>query len=310
MFRVARELVRNSAHHAEASTVRIALDVPDARGTWAVALEVADDGIGLDPDAVGEPPEGHLGTRLVTDLAAAAGARPAGPLRGGPGHDVADGGAGMTIGSPPAALIRVVIVDDHPLIRTGLTALLDGLADIDVVGEAANGEQAVEVVAARRPDVVLMDLSMPGTDGVAATRRRAGRAPGRPGAGADLVLRPRPHRRRARRGRHRLPAQGQPAHRRRGRDPRGRPPRVAAGPAGGQDPARRPGAGPVRACSAPGRPTCCGWSARGMANKQIARALGIRESTVKVHLGNVFRRIGVQDRTSAALWAQANLPPQ
>ena len=48
---------------------------------------------------------------------------------------------------------------------------------------------------------------------------------------------------------------------------------------------------------------------RGLANKQVARALGISERTVKVHLGNVFRRIGVQDRTSAALWARENLPP-
>ena len=51
-------------------------------------------------------------------------------------------------------------------------------------------------------------------------------------------------------------------------------------------------------------------AAKGMANKQIARALGISERTVKVHLGNVFRRIGVADRTSAALWARENLPAE
>ncbi len=51
-------------------------------------------------------------------------------------------------------------------------------------------------------------------------------------------------------------------------------------------------------------------AAKGMANKQIGRALGISERTVKVHLGNVFRRIGVSDRTSAALWARENLPPE
>jgi DNA-binding NarL/FixJ family response regulator len=50
--------------------------------------------------------------------------------------------------------------------------------------------------------------------------------------------------------------------------------------------------------------------AKGLANKQVGRALGISERTVKVHLGNVFRRIGVQDRTSAALWAREHLPPE
>jgi DNA-binding NarL/FixJ family response regulator len=51
-------------------------------------------------------------------------------------------------------------------------------------------------------------------------------------------------------------------------------------------------------------------AAKGMANKQIARTLGISEHTVKIHLGNVFRRIGVNDRTSAALWARDNLDPE
>jgi DNA-binding NarL/FixJ family response regulator len=50
--------------------------------------------------------------------------------------------------------------------------------------------------------------------------------------------------------------------------------------------------------------------AKGLANKQVGRTLGISERTVKGHLGNVFRRIGVQDRTSAALWARENLPPE
>ncbi|MGL4176191.1 MAG: response regulator transcription factor, partial [Dermatophilaceae bacterium] len=68
-------------------------------------------------------------------------------------------------------MIRVVLADDQPLLRAGLRALLDAEHDIEVVGEAGDGAEAVEVVAATRPDVVLMDIRMPGTDGLAATRR-------------------------------------------------------------------------------------------------------------------------------------------
>src|SRR4029450_11173595 len=67
--------------------------------------------------------------------------------------------------------IRVVLVDDHAVVRRGLEQLLSGVSDITVVGTAADGEQAIEVVRRTSPDVVLMDLQMPGIDGVAATRQ-------------------------------------------------------------------------------------------------------------------------------------------
>ncbi|QJR37487.1 response regulator [Gemmatimonas groenlandica] len=66
--------------------------------------------------------------------------------------------------------IRVLIVDDHPMIRDGLTALLTGHADMTVVAEAENGEQALARYDAHHPDIVLMDLRMPVMDGLAATR--------------------------------------------------------------------------------------------------------------------------------------------
>lgn len=67
--------------------------------------------------------------------------------------------------------IRVLLVDDHNMVRIGLSAYLSTLADIQVVGEAATGEEAVRLAAGLDPDVVLMDLIMPGMDGVEATRR-------------------------------------------------------------------------------------------------------------------------------------------
>lgn len=67
-------------------------------------------------------------------------------------------------------MIRVLVCDDHPIVRAGLTALLGSLPDIDVVGVVADGEAAVREVALLRPDVAILDLHMPGLGGVAATR--------------------------------------------------------------------------------------------------------------------------------------------
>ncbi|WP_027860520.1 response regulator transcription factor [Marmoricola sp. URHB0036] len=67
-------------------------------------------------------------------------------------------------------MIRVVLADDQPLVRTGLRMILSDQEDIEVVGEAADGAQAIEICAERNPDVVLMDVRMPGVDGIDATR--------------------------------------------------------------------------------------------------------------------------------------------
>jgi DNA-binding NarL/FixJ family response regulator len=67
--------------------------------------------------------------------------------------------------------IRVAVVDDDPMVRTGLRMILDGAPDLQVVGEAADGREAVDLVERELPDVVLMDIRMPGMDGLAATRR-------------------------------------------------------------------------------------------------------------------------------------------
>jgi DNA-binding NarL/FixJ family response regulator len=75
-------------------------------------------------------------------------------------------------------VIRVLVADDHPIVRSGIVALLQTADDVEVVGEASTGEQAVELALAEVPDVVLMDLRMPGIDGDEATARILGAQPG------------------------------------------------------------------------------------------------------------------------------------
>ena len=82
--------------------------------------------------------------------------------------------------------VRVLLVDDQPLLRTGFRMILDAEPDIEVVGEASDGVQAVELARSLQPDVVLMDIRMPRMDGVEATRQIA--SPGSPSACRVLVL--------------------------------------------------------------------------------------------------------------------------
>ena len=79
-------------------------------------------------------------------------------------------------GRPPATL-RIVVADDQASVREGLVVLLDLLPDIEVVGSAANGEQALQVVGQTRPDAILLDLHMPVLDGIETTRRLTGEHP-------------------------------------------------------------------------------------------------------------------------------------
>ena len=78
----------------------------------------------------------------------------------------------------PAPSIRIVVADDHPVVRGGLVALLGTIPGLEVVGEASDGDSAVDVVVDREPDVILMDVRMPGTDGIEATRQIREKAPG------------------------------------------------------------------------------------------------------------------------------------
>src|SRR6185437_12510131 len=94
----------------------------------------------------------------------------------------------MSSESGPEPPIRIVIADDHLVVRTGFAALLATQADFEVVGTAADGEETVRLCRQVRPDVVLMDVRMPGTDGIEATRRVIAEAGTRGSAGPRILI--------------------------------------------------------------------------------------------------------------------------
>jgi DNA-binding NarL/FixJ family response regulator len=207
------------------------------------------------------------------------------------------------------AKVRVVLVDDHAVVRSGLAQLLDGAGDIEVVGQAGDGREAVVVVREARPDVVVMDLQMPGMDGVEATRQILGEQ-----LGAEVVVLT------SYSDSTRIVAAldaGAVGYLLKDADPEDVLDGVRA-VSRGESPihpkvARRlltaraeTWAGTVQLTK---RETeVLALVRAGLANKQIGRRLGISERTVKAHLTSVFQQIGVVDRTQAALWAERNLP--
>lgn len=203
-------------------------------------------------------------------------------------------------------MTTVLLVDDHPLVRAGLVTLIATTADLEVIGEAAGGEQAVTLAGDLEPDVVLMDLSMPGMDGIEATRRILG---SRPQTHIVVLTSFADHERVAD-----ALAAGAVGYLLKDCDPREVLAAIRSAALGHAplDPrvarALLPSTTPrVKDTLSVREREVLQLVAQGMANKQIGRALGITERTVKVHVGHVFRRIGVADRTSAAMWARDNL---
>lgn len=204
-------------------------------------------------------------------------------------------------------MIRVLVVDDHAIVRDGIRRLLDSADDIEVVGLAADGAEAISQVEARRPDVVLMDLSMPNLDGIEATRRLTGSHP----EVRIVVLTTFSDQRRIMEALNAgasgyLLKDAQP-------DELIAGVRAVVGGGAPLDPKaaralldNRRTAAPKGSLSAREREVLA-LVATGLANKQIARRLGIAERTVKAHLTRIFGQLGVTDRTQAALWARENL---
>ena len=139
-----------------------------ATATAALVLSVADDGRGFDP-ARRAVRGRRLGLTSMEERAEELGGTLDDRVGGGRGHARAARGGGV---------IRVLIADDHAVVRQGLRTFLDLQDDIDVVGEAADGEEAVAAAAEHAPDVILLDLVMPGLDGIGALRRLREAAPG------------------------------------------------------------------------------------------------------------------------------------
>jgi DNA-binding NarL/FixJ family response regulator len=201
-------------------------------------------------------------------------------------------------------MIRVLIVDDHAIVRNGLYQLLTTTDDLQPVGGATNGEQAVAMAAELHPDVVLMDLSMPDTDGIAATRRIVEENPrthvlvltsfsdrnrilAAVDAGAEGYLLKDSATEEILAGIRQMVVGGSPL------DPRAARELLTS---------RR---GPPAEIKLTTREQeVLQMLAAGLSNRAIARRLGISERTVKAHLTRVFQSLGVTDRTQAALWAQ------
>lgn len=207
-------------------------------------------------------------------------------------------------------MTTILLVDDHQLVRAGLASLLDSAADLQVVGQAADGQQALELATDLDPDVVLMDLSMPVMDGVEATRLiLAARPTTRVVVLTSFSDQPRVAD---------ALAAGAVGYLLKDCEPRDLMAAVRAAAQGHAplDPrvarALLPSGQPARLADelSAREQQVLRLVAKGLANKQIARYLSISESTVKTHITNVFRRIGVADRTSAAIWARDHLPDQ
>lgn len=199
-------------------------------------------------------------------------------------------------------MIRLLIVDDHPVVRAGLVGMLSDEPGFEVVGEASDGDQAARVASATHPHVVLMDLRMPGVDGVEATARitEAGEAKvlilttyesddqilAAIEAGASgYLLKAAPQAEIV--AGIRSVAAGQTA----------LSPQVAARLV---ERMRAPVADPVLTAR---ETEVLSLVAGGQSNKQIATTLGIGESTVKTHLLKIFEKLGVGDRTRAVTLA-------
>jgi NarL family two-component system response regulator LiaR len=201
--------------------------------------------------------------------------------------------------------IRVLIVDDHAVVREGLRTFLDLQEGIEVVGEAADGEDAIAEAERLRPDVVLIDLVMPRLDGVKAMRELRERVPGTRAIVLTSFLddeRLMPAMRAGAAGY--LLKNVQPAE-------LARAVRAAAAGETLIDPAVA--ARLVEALGdgreergerlTPREREVLALIGRGFANKRIALELGIAEKTVKAHVSNVLAKLGVADRTQAALYA-------
>jgi DNA-binding NarL/FixJ family response regulator len=207
--------------------------------------------------------------------------------------------------------IRVLLADDHPVVRTGLTGMLAGEAGLEIVGEAGSGDEALAMARALRPDVILMDLRMPGGDGVSATRRIRAELPGTAvlvlttfdtdadilraveAGAAGYLLKDLPRADLA--AAIRAAARGE----------------TVLAPAVAGRLLTRMRDGTAGAALSRRETAVLGLAARGLTNAEIGRELFISEATVKTHLARAAAKLGVAGRTAAVARAMqlGALPP-
>ena len=201
-------------------------------------------------------------------------------------------------------MIRILLVDDHRLVQAGLQRLLEKAEDLEVIAVADDGEQGVALASHTKPDVVLMDLSMPGIGGIEATRRIVESDPhikvvvltalsdrdrilGALDAGAVGYLLKDVEPEELVQGLRAAVKGESPLH-----------PRAAKALLQAHS-ARQPAQHLTRR-----ERQVLALVSQGLANKQVARQLGIKEKTVKAHLTRIYQQLDVSDRTQAALWAE------
>ena len=288
LLRIGQEALSNSVRHARAARIEVELSCEGG----AAVLRVRDDGRGFDLET-----PGATGFGLVSN------ARPGGGPRRDAGSRLDPWIRDARRGAP--AMTRVVLADDHELVREGLRALLAGRDGVEILAEAADGPEAVEMALRHRPDVLIVDLLMPGFDGVEVARRIREEAPStrvliltnfmdedrirealKAGATGYLlkdVLRPELLKAIE------TVANGQPylhpeVQRHLMREAFGAP------------------SSPLDELTNRERQVLVGL-ATGGSNKEIAARLGVSEGTVKGYVSGVFTKLGVADRTQAALFA-------
>ncbi len=323
LFRITQEALNNVVKHANTSEASVELTFKERLTT----LVIGDKGAGFDLVSA-QAKTGHVGLASMRERAQALGGKmsvDSSPGKGTRIKIVIDSSTGGDSTLPvkmimrkttrrpkmPENKIKVLIVDDHAIVRQGLRTLLELMDDISVVGEAANGKIAIDLVSQIHPDVVMMDLMMPEMDGITATRQICAQNPGikiialtsfledeniipaiQAGATSFLLKDVSPTElvdtiRAAYRGEARL----HPNVARKLMD------QVSSHPASLEN-----SLGDITDREM----EVLRLVAQGMSNKEIASTLVISEKTVKTHISSLLGKLNLNDRTQLAIYALKN----